>query len=718
MTTAARPAETTSVPPGETTAAPTRPRWQPYALAAIVVLSLLLYGWGIGSEGWGNTFYSAAVKSMGQSLTNFLFGAYDPAGVVTVDKPPMALWPQVFSTWIFGFHGWSLLLPQVIEGGAAVFLLHRTVRRWAGENVALLAALVLALTPITVAINRDNNPDTLLVLLCVAAAYAFTRSVEPGITSRSATKWLLQAAFWCGCCFVTKMLAGWMIVPALGLAYLFGRNAPWQRKALDLLIATGVLLVSSLWWVALTAWWPGEKPYIGGSADGSAWDLIIGYNGLGRVFGQKIGPNGGSMGGPGGPGAMVGGPGGPGGGPGPEFTVGAGFGGDAGISRLFGSEVGGQISWLIPAALLVLIAVAVAGVLRWRRKEPADHFGRAGWWLWGSWLVVIGLVFSYQEGIFHSYYTTQLAPAIAALIAAGAAVFWRYYRAPAGYSWLLLPAGVALTAVWAWVVISRDTSWHGWLRYAVAAAGVLAVAGLVVARLVKTGAGARVAAVLGVVTMLVTPGAWSVAKAATSTGGGLGGGTLPSAGPNTGMPGGIHIAGGGGPGMPNVQELEEIMTTGKTPGGRRIGGAELSEEQRGILDYVTAHSGDAKIKLAVEGGSMGSAGYIINSDATIIGMGGFMGGDDAPSVDKLAAWQRDGALGFVLSSAKEDANKQGRRGGLGMSEASTARIAWVQQHCTAVPPSAYGGSAPEPRTGQRMMLPGGESDTLYDCRGK
>ncbi|GAA4544492.1 ArnT family glycosyltransferase [Amycolatopsis samaneae] len=717
MTTAAHPAEATA-PPGEPTTTPARRRWQPYALAAIVVVSLLLYGWGIGSEGWGNTFYSAAVKSMGQNLTNFLFGAYDPAGVVTVDKPPMALWPQVFSTWIFGFHGWSLLLPQVIEGAAAVFLLHRVVRRWAGENVALLAALILALTPITVAINRDNNPDTLLVLLCVAAAYAVTRAVEPGVPAKSATKWLLQAAFWCGCGFVTKMLAGWMIVPALALAYLFGRDTTWRRKALDLLAAAGVLLVSSLWWVALTAWWPGEKPYIGGSTDGSAWDLIIGYNGLGRIFGQGNGPKGG-MGGPP-PGAVVGGPGGPGGpgGAGHEVTMGAGFGGDAGLSRLFGAEVGGQISWLIPAALLVLAVVAVAGVLRWRRKDPADHFGRAGWWLWGSWLVIIGLVFSYQEGIFHSYYTTQLAPAIAALLAAGAALGWRYYRAPTGTAWLLLPLGIALTTVWAWVVISRDTSWHGWLRYAVAAAGVLAVAGLILARLVKTGIGGRAAAVLGVVTVLLTPGVWSVAKAVSPTGGGMGGGTMPTAGPNTGMPGGIHIV-GGGPGMPSTQELEQMMTTGRTPGGRRIGGAELSGEQRGILDYVTAHSGDAKIKLAVEGGSMGSAGYLINSDATIIGMGGFMGSDDAPSVDKLTSWQRDGQLGFVLSRAKEDANKQGqgRRGGFGMSEASTARVAWVQQHCTVVPPSAYGGTT-EQTSEPRTMLPGGESDTLYDCRGR
>ncbi|WP_211294315.1 ArnT family glycosyltransferase, partial [Lentzea kentuckyensis] len=149
-------------------------RWPAWALVAICVLAGALYVWAIGAGQVGNSYYAAAAKSMSTSFTNFLFGSFDPYGVVTVDKPPMSLWPQAIAVWIFGFHGWAVLLPQVIEGVAAVFLLHRTVRLWSDEKVALLAALILALTPITVAINRDNNPDTLLVLLLVAAAYAFT----------------------------------------------------------------------------------------------------------------------------------------------------------------------------------------------------------------------------------------------------------------------------------------------------------------------------------------------------------------------------------------------------------------------------------------------------------------------------------------------------------------------------------------------------------------
>ncbi|MBV8931735.1 MAG: glycosyltransferase family 39 protein, partial [Kutzneria sp.] len=394
MTTAAEATAPPRTSPVEQRTRTMRTRWRSVALLLIVAGSAALYAWNIGSAGWGNTFYTAAVKSMSQSLTNFVFGSFDPAGVVTVDKPPMALWPQVFAVWIFGWHSWAILLPQVLEGAGAVFLLHRTVRRWAGENVALLAALVLALSPVTVAIDRNNNPDTLLMLLCVAAAYAFTRSLEAGTPARSATRWLLQAAFWVGCGFLTKSLAAWMIIPVLGLGYLFGTRSPWRRRVGDLLLAGGVLLVSSFWWVLLTVVWPSPKPYVGGSTDGGELSLIFGYNGLGRVFGENMG-----HGGAAGP-AMVGGQGAAGG----AFR---GFAADTGLGRMFGQQVGGQISWLIPLCLLALGVVAVTGLLRWREKLPADHQRRAGWLMWGAWLIVLGLVFSFQQGIFHPYYTTQ-----------------------------------------------------------------------------------------------------------------------------------------------------------------------------------------------------------------------------------------------------------------------------------------------------------------------
>jgi 4-amino-4-deoxy-L-arabinose transferase-like glycosyltransferase len=702
MTTAAEATATVEGPATEVQSPSRSARWRPYALGAIVLASFALYAWGIWSTGWGNEFYTAAVKSMSESLTNFVFGSFDPAGVVTVDKPPMGLWPQVVSVWIFGFHQWSVALPQAIEGAAAVFLSHRTVRRWAGENVALVAAAVLALTPITVAIDRVNNPDAALTLICVAAAYAFTRSVETGIPARSATKWLLQAAFWVGCGFLTKSLAAWMIVPALGVGYLFGRDTSWGRRIVDLLAAGGVLLVSSFWWVLLTAVWPSPKPYVGGSTDGGELSLIFGYNGLGRVFGESIGRGGGM--------ARAGG--GRGGGDG-------GFSQGNGITRMFGEQVGGQISWLMPLCLFVLAVVAVAGVFAWRRELPGDPRQRAGWFMWGTWLIVLSLVFSYQQGIFHQYYTTQLGPSIAALTAGGLALLWRHYREPAGFSWTLLPIGIAITAGWAWVLISRDTSWNGWLRYAVAAVAAVAIVGLVLAKLVKQplGIGARVVAVFGLVAVLLAPGVWSAAAAIDhASGGGAAG--LATAGPPGGgfggFGGGGGRRGGGDITLPGGQQISPDQARQLMEQFTRGSGNGLDAEQRKILDYVVQHSGNARIKLAVEGGSTQSEAYIINSDVMVIGMGGFMGGDPAPSVDLLTRWKSQGNIAFVLTSAPGASTGGGFGRGGGVAQ---DRTQWVRKNCTVVPASAYGGTTQAAGRQQGGFGGGrfGGSQTLYSC---
>jgi 4-amino-4-deoxy-L-arabinose transferase-like glycosyltransferase len=636
-----------------TPARPARPiRWQPWALALICLLAAVLYAWESWDGDWGNTFYTAAVKSMSQGFTNFLFGAFDPAGVVTVDKPPMALWPQVFSVWIFGFHGWSVLLPQVIEGAATVFLLHRTVRRWAGEHVALLAALILALTPITVAINHVNNPDTLLVLWLVAAAYALTRA----LSGDRAPRWLLWCAFFLGCGFVTKMLAAWIVVPGFALAYWFGRDSSWRHKVRELAAATGVLLVSSFWWPLLHDLWPGAKPYVDNSSNGTALNLIFAYNGFGRIFGQGFGgrPSGG---------------GGFGGGAADAFhrdagtfggrtfggrTFGGGmFGGGTGIGRLFGSSVGGQIGWLIPLCLLVVVSVLVAGFLRRDLPRP----DRGCWLLWGSWLLVMGLVFSFAQGIFHSYYTTALAPAIAAVAAAGLATFWRWYREP-GAAWVLLPISVAGSAIWAYVLVERDAAWHGWAAPVVVVLGAAAVLTLVGARF-GTGRRAGLALTglaLAGATLLVVPAIWSGATAFAGT---RSGGAMAQAGP--------------------------------TDSRRGFEQAGLTAQDRRILAYAAKAAPGARITLALEEPSMQAAQWIIDSDVTVIGMGGFDGTDNAPTTAQLADWVRTGQLRFVLG--------QQQRGFARGGTASTQRDDWVRQHCAVVAPSVYGGSG----------------QTLYSC---
>ncbi|MCX2733647.1 glycosyltransferase family 39 protein [Saccharopolyspora sp. NFXS83] len=713
--------------------APSRSRWQPLALAAICLLSAVLYAWGIG-DSWGNTYYSAAVKSMSQSFENFLFGSFDPAGVVTVDKPPMALWVQVVSAQVFGHGKFAVLFPQVVMGAAAVFLLHRAVRRWAGEHAALLAALVLALTPITVAINRDNNPDTLLVLLVVAAAYALTRALSAQRASR-ATWWLVGAAALIGCGFLTKMLQAWMLLPVFIAVYLVGREASWGRRAVDLAVAAVTVLVASFWWVAVTMLWPSPKPYIGGSEDGSAWDLIFGYNGFGRILG---GEGNGGGGGPGG--------GGPGGG--------GGFSGESGVLRFANEQLAGQISWLLPLCLLVLVAVAGGAVLRRRAGEPGDRFRAAGWVLWGGWLLFIGFMFSFAQGTMHPYYTTMLAPAVGAVAGAGLVRFWAAYRRPEGGAWVLLPIGVVITVAWAAVLVFRDPDWNGWAGYLAIGLGVLAVLALVLGRW-KAGLG-EVALTLSLAAVLAVPSAWSAATAFAGDSGGGMGGANPTAGPSTGMggpggrggPGGMPGQGGDGEpgqqGRPGQDQPGQQGQTGQDgrglpqggmPGG--MGGDSLSDEQKSLLAYVADNAGDREIPLAVEGGAMGAGTYIINSDLRVVGMGGFMGSDDAPSVALLTEWKQQGELGFVQlggrggpggggpgqsdqapggqaggDQARGDQVRDGRsQGGMPGDQggAASERQEWVRRNCTLVDPAAYGGETSEQGADQA-------SEGLYDCR--
>lgn len=709
-----------------------------WALAAICVVSAVLYAWAITSEGWGNSYYAAAVKSMSQNLTNFLFGSFDPAGVVTVDKPPLAFWPMVASAALFGYHGWSLLLPQVIEGVAAVFLLHRTVRRWAGEPAALIAALVLALTPVTVAINRDTNPDTMMLLVLVAAAYAVTRCIEKD-TERGAVRWLMLASILLGLGFLAKQLQAWIVVPAFLLAYLTGATVPWGRRILRLLGAGVVTVASAGWWVLLTVLWPQPKPYIGGSTDGTELNLVFGYNGFGRLSGQGFGGRGGGARGAGppveaggAPGGLPGEFGGPGGG---GFGGGGPFGGgQAGIGRLFTQTLAGQISWLLPLALLVLVVATVVGVSRMRSGLPGNATGRAGWFLWGCWLLAVGLVLSYDNGIMHPYYTTEMAPAIAALTGAGVTLLWKHYRSPAGYTWLLLPAAVVLTAAWAWVVVSYDPSWNGWLRYAVAAVAVVAVVALVLGRSTRHDRGSwmpRAAVTLAIVTLLLAPGVWSGATAFARTGGGA----MAQAGPPNRGFGGIaqQLQQNSNPAL---REIAGRFAQGQGRGGPGgMDNAQLSDQQRKILAYAESHSNGARLTLAVDGGANAAATYIINSNATVTGMGGFSGSDPAPTVQQLATWVQQGQLRFVLLSPRSDprgdqvgqqpggtipgqANGEARRGGFGGfldNGVAQQRQQWVQQNCTIVDPSAYGAAQ---SSQQDEPGPFGGAQALYECGAK
>ncbi|MFG1659808.1 ArnT family glycosyltransferase [Micromonospora chersina] len=562
---APEPVPTAAPPPAEP---PRRdPRWTRPALLGLLAATALLYLWGLGASGWGNAFYSAAVQAGSESWKAFFYGSSDAANSITVDKTPASLWLMALSVRVFGLSSWSILVPQALLGVASVGVLYAAVRRWYGPVAGLLAGAVLAVTPVATLMFRFNNPDALLVFLLVAAAYATVRAVET-----ASTRWITLTGALVGLGFLTKMLQAFLVIPVFAGVYLLAAPTGFWRRIRQLLLSGLAVVVAAGWWVAIVELVPASaRPYIGGSQHNSILELTLGYNGLGRITGDEEGSVGGA-------GRMGGGGGGP-------------FSGQTGLLRMFDTEVGGQISWLLPAALILLVAgLWLAG------RAPRTDRTRAGLLLWGGWLLVTGLIFSFMSGIFHAYYTVALAPAVGALVGIGATLLWRATssaRASAGGSpargrWrgfaaaVILAGTLAVTAWWSWHLLGRSADWHPWLRTAVLVVGLAAAALLVLAdRLPR-----RVAPVLlalGAAAALAGPVAYSLQTAATAHTG-----SIPSAGPfvqggfgpggrggfpgGGRMPGGMEFPGGqfpGGqfPGFPGGQNGGTAQNGGPVPGG-------------------------------------------------------------------------------------------------------------------------------------------------------
>ena len=358
-----------------------------------MALTALLYLWDLTRNGWANDFYAAAVQAGTKSWKAFFFGSFDSSNFITVDKTPASLWVMELSGRVFGFSQWSMLVPQALEGVASVALLYAAVRRWFGPAAGLVAGLVLALTPVAALMFRFNNPDALLVLLMTAAAYALVRAVENG-----RTRWLVFCGVLLGFAFLAKMLQAFLVVPGFAIAYLWaGAPRSLLRRTWQTVVMGAGIIVGAGWWVLIAELTPAaDRPYFGGSTNNNILQLAIGYNGLGRITGDETGSVGGGGGG------------------------GSAFGGATGLLRLFHTEFGGQISWLLPAALISL------GAMLWvsRRATRTDRM-RAAALLWGGWVIVTGLVFSYMSGIIHPYYMVALAPGIGALVGIGATALWK-----------------------------------------------------------------------------------------------------------------------------------------------------------------------------------------------------------------------------------------------------------------------------------------------------
>ena len=577
-------------------AAPAPRKQFPWVLV-LLAGTAVLYLWNLTATGWGNSYYAAPVQAATQSWEAWLFGSIDAGNIITVDKPPASLWLAGLFARVFGFSSWTVLAPQALCGVASVWLLYAAVKRTSGKVAGLMAGTALALTPVATLMFRFNLPDPLLVLLMVAAAYATIRAVE-----KASLKWLLLAGTAIGFAFLTKMMQGFLTLPALALVYLVAAPTSLGKRIAHVAAAGGAVIVSAGWYIALVAWWPaGSRPYIAGSTDNSILELALGYNGLGRIFGGE---------------------GNPGGGGGMGGNGNTGFGGASGIGRMFGAAFGTEISWLLPTALVGLVAG-----LWFTRRAPRTDRTRAALLLWGGWLVVTALVFSFMSGIIHPYYSVALAPAIAAGAAISARELWRgRSHPPVRY---VLAGMMAVTGVWTFILLDRYSDWLPWLRWLIMAGAV------VVATATAVGVKARALAVAGLVTALLGTGAFSVATAAVAHSG-----SIPTSGPSSAGQG----FGGGG-----------MMDGGST-----------SSELASLLS-----STDTEWAAATTG-AQSAASLSLASGKAVIGIGGWSGSDPAPTLAEFKQYVAEGRIAYYVAGG-------GMGGGGGNSEIAQ----WVEANYTA-----------------------------------
>jgi 4-amino-4-deoxy-L-arabinose transferase-like glycosyltransferase len=673
-------------------------------LVGLLALSGVLNLWALGRNGWANDYYSAAVRSMSTSWHDFLFASLDRSGVMTVDKPPLALWVQALSVRLFGYHPLAILVPQALMGMATVVLMYDLVGRRFGRSGGAIAGLALAVTPISVAISRHNNPDALLVLCTVAAVWCAVRGLEAGRTGRS-TRWLVACGVCVGLGFETKMLVALAVVPAITAAWLWVAPAARGRlHALRQLLAGGgaLALVGGAWPLLVELTPAADRPWISGTSNNTVFSLIFEYNGLGRVDGQA--------GGPGGFGGTM-------------------FGGATGPLRLLNDALGGQAGWLLGFALLSAVGILLASRLR-----PADE--RTGWLMViGGSFATIAVLFSFASGIFHPYYVSLLAPFAAALLGAGASQLRSGSINVRVFGPLAVIAGVATELV----VLGDYEGQLRWLVPVLIVVGVLASLALLATadRRVRT---AAVAGVVGVLLLAPTVWAFDTLGHATSgtfpeggpgslvSAGGFGGGRpgrrgATAAGQQLFGPGGGAAAGsaaggpgagagppgfgggGGAPGAPPAGGFAGLpggagaAGRGGPPGaGGGFGGNELSSA---ILDYVASHGGGT---IAVSSQS-GAAAAIIAGNADVAGIGGFSGRESDVSIAWLAQEVSSHKIRWVIGESSSGLIPADGRAG------SKAAMAAVAKACERV-------SVESATAGATGAGTGSGTSALYDCQGR
>ncbi len=718
--------------------------WPLLALVGITFISVFMNFFQLGQNGFGNLYYAAGVRSMLNNWHNFFFVSYDPGGFVTLDKPPLGFWLQVASARLFGFTPFSVFLPQALAGVLSVILLYYLVRRHFGVVAGLLAALALALSPISVVTNRNITIDSTLALTLLVGAWAVLRAAETG-----RLRWLLLSAAMVGIGFNIKMLEAYLVVPAYGLLYLLAAPLSLWKRIGHLALAVLVLLAISFSWLLAVDLTPAsQRPYVGSSQDNSELSLAIGYNGINRLLGQfgggfGRGPRSNTPGQPNPPGGN--------GGKTPTInrvptlpptttnvvvplagTRGAaGFGGafetgTPGPLRLFTVPLAGQIAWLLPLALLGMIALA------WqRRPRLQSDRQQQSLVLWGMWLLTMCIFFS-VAGFFHQYYMTELAPAICALFGIGIVVMWQDYRRSGWRGWLL-PLALSATVAEQVYILNSYPTWGQWLIPLMVVLCILAVAVLLSARIAphirvkarrspqrsrspiyrgmwsayQSSRGTRFllpALGVGILALMLAPTVWAAIPVIQNTTA-----QLPVAGPTQSGDFAGNIGGRKGADFAR--------------GGNFGGGDENANANPALIRYLEANQGNATYLVATPS-SMTADGIILTTNKPVMAMGGFSGSDPILTTSQLATLVAKGTVRFFLLGSFGGGRhlppqildripeqfRDHAGGGFGQQAALTT---WVTQHCKVVPTSLWQPSS----TGVSFSggFGRGGVNQLYDC---
>src|SRR6266496_5174774 len=633
--------------------------WHRLALGGITLISVFMNFFQLGKNGFGS-YYPPAVRSMMDNWHNFFFASYDPGGFVTIDKPPVGFWLQVASAKIFGFTPFSIFLPQALAGVLSVLLLYHLVRRHFGVVAGLLAALALAISPISVVTNRNNTIDSMLVLVMLLGAWAVLRAAESG-----KLRWLLLCAVFAGLGFNIKMLEAYLVVPAYGLLYLLAAPRRLRVRIAHLALAALLLLTISLSWAVVVDLTPAaSRPYVGSSQNNSEVGLALGYNGIQRLLGQfgfarsnagnSTSNTSGNTTGPFPP-AGTGSGTFPGDFPRPGAgTIGGGIGGSStgmfntgnpGLLRLFNEPLGGQIVWLLPMALLGILALAWQRRPRFREDRQQQSLI-----LWGTWLLTMAVFFSVAT-FFHQYYLSTFAPAICALFGIGVVVMWQDYRSldkSGSYGWRgwLLPLALLLTALEQIHIIISNPTWGMWLIPLIAIPCAIAAVILFAARLVpRFRLHARVlASGLGValLALMLTSAVWS---------------TIPVLADETAS---LPVAGASGQSTFGARGMSSIETA--------------------LISYLQAHKGNAKYLVAVASSNEADS-IILETNQPVMALGGFSGSDPILTTSQLAALVKSGTVRYFLLNSSGG-------GGPGGSSQSTL-ITWITQHSKVISSSQW-----------------------------